>query len=62
MDLDISRGAAFRLYTPSGQALQGGKGVSGATEELEETGDYRVVVEHRSRRRSIPFALKVTIK
>jgi hypothetical protein len=62
MDLDISKGAAFRLFTPSGEALQGGKGVSGATEDLEETGDYRIEVEHRSQKKSVPFTLKVAIR
>ena len=62
MDLDISKGAAFRLFTPSGEALQGGKGVSGATEDLEETGDYRIEVEHRSQKKSVTFTLKVAIR
>src|SRR6266850_1767354 len=39
MNLSISRGTAFRLYMPNGDALQGGKGVSGATEVLEVAGD-----------------------
>lgn len=62
MDIDISKGAAFRLFTPSGEPLQGGKGVSGATEVLEESGDYRIEVESRSSRKSVPFTLKVVIR
>jgi hypothetical protein len=62
MDIDISKGTAFRLFTPSGESLQGGKGVSGATEVLEETGDYRIEVESRSSRRSVPFTLKIVIR
>ncbi|MEK6283028.1 MAG: hypothetical protein AABN95_21935 [Acidobacteriota bacterium] len=62
MDVDISKGAAFRLFTPAGEPLQGGKGVSGATEVLEETGDYRIEVESRSRKRSVPFTIKVAIR
>lgn len=62
MDIDISKGAAFRLFTPGGEALQGGKGVSGATEVLEVTGDYRIEVENRSRKRSVPFTLKIVIR
>lgn len=62
MDLDISKGATFRLFTPSGEPLQGGKGVSGATEDLQESGDYRIEVEKRSSKRSVPFSLTVAIR
>ena len=62
MTLEITRGAAIRLFTPSGEALQGGRGVSGADEELEETGDYRIEVESRSRRPRQPFTLYVIIR
>ena len=62
MNLNISRGTAFRLYTPSGNSLQGGKGVSGATEELEETGDYRIEVESRSSKSRVSFSLNVAIR
>ena len=62
MDIDISKGAAFRLFTPGGEPLQGGKGVSGATEVLEETGDYRIEVESRSRKRSVPFTITIVIR
>lgn len=62
MDLDISKGTAFRLYTPGGDSLQGGKGVSGATEELDETGDYRIEVESRSSKSRVSFSLSVTIR
>jgi len=38
-------GAAYRLSTPSGNTLQGGKAVNQSTDELNETGDYKIVVE-----------------
>jgi|ERR1051326_4726775 hypothetical protein len=42
--LHISGRAAFRLSAPGGDPLQGGKAVSKAAEELDETGDYKVAV------------------
>ena len=62
MSLSISRGAAFRLTSPSGNTLEGGKAVSSTTQELEETGDYQVVVESLSRRQNIPFTLEVVVQ
>jgi len=62
MDLRVSKGTAFRLYTPSGDALQGGKGVSSATEELEETGDYRIEVESLGNKSRVSFSLNVAVR
>ena len=61
MSLSITRGAAFRLSTPSGNSLEGGKGVSRTEQDLEETGDYRVVVENWNKKPSTPFKFEVVI-
>jgi len=62
MSLSISRGAAFRLSSPSDNTLEGGKAVSSTTQELAETGDYRIVVESLSTRAKTAFTLEVVIQ
>ena len=62
MILEITRGAAIRIHTPSGNDLQGGRGVVSSEDELEETGDYRIEVENRSRRQRVPFTLRISIR
>ncbi|MFO1519058.1 MAG: hypothetical protein U1F57_05280 [bacterium] len=39
------KGAAYRLGTPNGGALQGGKAVNRSTDDLDESGDYKISVE-----------------
>ena len=57
----VGRGAAFRLSAPSGTPLEGGKAINNTTEDLDETGDYQVVVECW-KRRSSSYALEVVIQ
>jgi hypothetical protein len=61
MKIEITKGAAFRLFTPSGEPLQGGKAVVVAKEDLDETGDYRIEVEKINKARSSSFTLIVSI-
>jgi hypothetical protein len=61
MKIEITKGAAFRLFTPVGEPLQGGKGVVVAKEDLDETGDYRIEVEKISGTRVSNFSLIVSI-
>jgi hypothetical protein len=55
------KGAAFRLSTPSGGNLEGGKAVNNATEDLDESGDYRIVVECW-KQRSSAFSMEVVVQ
>ena len=62
MSIHLSgKGAAFRLGTPSGGNLEGGKAVNNATEDLDESGDYRIVVECW-KQRSSAFSLEVVVQ
>ncbi|MGH9842876.1 MAG: hypothetical protein ACREEM_29410 [Blastocatellia bacterium] len=61
MKLHISGRATFKLSTPTGEPLQGGKAVSNATEELEENGDYKVEVECW-KQSSASYSLEVIIQ
>ena len=61
MRLHISGRAVFRLSTPGGDPLQGGKTVSSATEDLDETGDYKVAVECW-KQNSASYSLEVVIQ
>ena len=60
MTLSITKGAGFRLSSPVG-SLEGGKIVSKSQQELDESGDYEIVVSSLSNK-GVSFALEIIIQ
>lgn len=60
MSLSITKGAGFRLSSPSGP-LEGGKLVSKSQQDLVASGDYEIEVSSLSNR-TVVFSLEIVIQ